>query len=719
MTTIHYLKRCWKHSKFEADERVAIREKIDLLRDYRPGAINLHSLDIEALVGTRRDWKRLKFGKVRVFFIQAGDEIVIGEIHRRDSKTYGDVQRLNRYVFTRRGEGLTIIQPADAFDEQPRPIEVQTGAPSPIPVVDQDVSNPLTPFSTPELTTAGIPVEVVKTLRTLGEGIDVGEELLTQEIDAELIEFILGIWTAPELARRIYNGGGVPTLEDVTIGTEELARRIASDDSSASLAELTERDFERVLEGSVEEWMFYLHPNQLRIVKATPTGPMRVRGGPGTGKTVVGLHRARWLVQNGHAKRVLMTTFTRVLPTLWEGLFREFASREAPFIETETIDKIAADIVRKVDGNFSAAEHGECRKTQQTSLTLFKVSPDVMSPEAFTTEIDQVILGRRLDRDGYLTIERRGRGQRLDRATRERIWDAYEDYCARLKRNGKTDWAHVRARALTLIEAGHGPRYDAIIVDEAQDLTEAHVRLLLALDSDPEHKNLLFVGDGQQRIYPGGYSLRSVGIDVRGRSHPLRTNWRNTQRIMQAAEAFIGDLTFGDLDDDGKIHRDADALPLPQRVGTPPVLHLSPDLVTTEAALGLQIEILLASYAPEDLAVLVQTNSESELVERMLKEHPTRNLFAKSWVTDKGISVGTHARSKGLEFKAVIVMSVNENAVRTALSDAVDKDDALEKWLRTVFVAMTRARDELVVIGTQPVVPQIDVAREKFTVYPW
>jgi hypothetical protein len=67
---------------------------------------------------------------------------------------------------------------------------------------------------------------------------------------------------------------------------------------------------------------------------------------------------------------------------------------------------------------------------------------------------------------------------------------------------------------------------------------------------DPAHAGVMFVGDGQQSIYPGGFTLRAVGLDVRGRSFLLRTNWRNTQAIADAAEAAMGDLPFGDLEDD-------------------------------------------------------------------------------------------------------------------------------------------------------------------------
>ncbi len=719
MTTIRYLKRCWKHGNFTSDETVTIREKIGLLADYRPSALNIHSLDIETLIATRLDWKRLKFGRHRVFFIHVGDEIVIGEIHRRASKTYDDVKRLDQYVIGRKGEGVEIVGPSDVAEVDSAPKRLDGYLPTPTPPRDRDCTNPLTDFTTPELVAVGIPSDVVKLIRTLGEGIEVGVTLLDRDVDPRVVEITLGIWTAPESAREIFASGRTPTLEDVTIGTEELARRIASEDSSASLAEISDRDFELILNGTFEEWMFYLHPSQARIVKAPPTGPMRVRGGPGTGKTVVGLHRARWLVQSGNAQDVLMTTFTSVLPTLWDALFSVFAPDEAPSITTATIDKIAAGVVREIDGPFSAAAYSESIKMMRTALMLEGLGPDVLTPEAFDAEINQVIIGRRLDRSSYLSIERRGSGQRLDRATRERVWAAYEEYRRRLQRNGKTDWPHMRARALELIEAGHGPRFDAIIVDEAQDLTEAHVWLLRALDSDADHGNLLLVGDGQQRIYPGGYSLRSVGLDVRGRSYLLRTNWRNTQRIMQAAEAFIGDLSFGDLDDDAKVHRDADAMPLPRRVGEAPILHLTPDAKTTETVLTMVIESLGESFANEDIAVLVQTNREISQTARVLRNHPIRQLGSPTWVTESGISVGTHAKSKGLEFKAVIVLSVDENAIRTALSEATDKEDALEKWLRTVFVAMTRARDQLIVIGTHPVAPQIADSSDAFKVYEW
>ena len=124
----------------------------------------------------------------------------------------------------------------------------------------------------------------------------------------------------------------------------------ASSEQNDAIAALDERDFEAVLAGTIEEWMFYLHPTQARVARHRANGPSRVRGGPGTGKTVVALHRARHLVRDGIAERVLLTTFVNVLPQSWSVLLERFAPAEAPSIQTHTVDSLAMGIVTAADG---------------------------------------------------------------------------------------------------------------------------------------------------------------------------------------------------------------------------------------------------------------------------------------------------------------------------------------------------------------------------------
>ncbi len=688
---------------FSPTEQEAVHREVQHLCDSSEGQINLHGLDLERIEGARDRWWRMKFtasGKgVRVAYQSHGGVVAVGFVTIRDGNTYQRMLRvLNQTVLTRFNDGLSFVELPDPTQIRP----IRSNQPVQIAAKPRDRDNPLTPISRIQLQEMGLSEQAVGLVRTLGPEIDVADTLGSAGIVAEIVELILGIWTAPQVAIRILDEGRIPTRQDVTVGEQEFADRASHPDSLMSLAELTAEEFQQALAGTIDAWMFYLHPTQSRIVEAAPTGPMRVSGGPGTGKTVVGLHRARWLVRNGHADRVLMTTFTNVLPQLWDQLLDKFAPQESASIETATIDKIAREIVSQSGGLTNVVDSGQERILATNSLFWEGVPNELINPQEFVFEIEDVIVGRLLDRKGYLATQRRGRNIPLSKPNRERIWQAYERYCGELNKRGLTDWPHLRAEALRLARDGGGPRFDAIVVDEAQDLTEAHLNLILALDNDPEHKGLLLVGDGQQRIYPGGYSLASVGVNVRGRSTLLRTNWRNTQFIMDAAEAVIGDLSFGDLDEPEKVHRGADAVPLPLRLGDPVELWRANNVREAHEYARLIVDDLLTRYEPDDIAVLVRTNTECGTLRAVLNGVPTRLIADRKWIQTSGVSVGTHFRSKGLEFKAVVLLKIEENALNHAINKAVDPEDAIARWTRTLFVAMTRARDSLYIVGIPP-----------------
>lgn len=74
-----------------------------------------------------------------------------------------------------------------------------------------------------------------------------------------------------------------------------------------------EQELGRMLNAPLERWRVFLHPSQRQLVERDWNGPVRVLGGAGTGKTVVAMHRARWLVSQPSwpkGARLLFTTFT-------------------------------------------------------------------------------------------------------------------------------------------------------------------------------------------------------------------------------------------------------------------------------------------------------------------------------------------------------------------------------------------------------------------------
>ena len=81
-----------------------------------------------------------------------------------------------------------------------------------------------------------------------------------------------------------------PQLPDEPVDPHDFARaltrpatQVTTDDSALDAA----------LDGQFSRWQVFLHPTQRRLVTRSYSGPTRVSGGPGTGKTIVALHRAR------------------------------------------------------------------------------------------------------------------------------------------------------------------------------------------------------------------------------------------------------------------------------------------------------------------------------------------------------------------------------------------------------------------------------------------
>jgi len=690
-----------------------------------PGAMRgqFHNLDIKPIVNLRqRGLYRLRVGAYRVIFWPVDGEIVVLELDRRDDTTY---EHLDRLVVHRRGAGVQVTEVPEAV---PEPDRVVGGRAPSRRAVEPVLENPLTVFTTPQLQHIGLDTEAIRAIRTLAPTVEVADALASTGLTAELVELVADMWHDPARYLSIFDEGRVPTPEDARIEEIELAQRLRSPESSDAVAELAARDFELVLAGSIEEWMFYLHPSQARIVSHSANGPSRVRGGPGTGKTVASLHRARHLVERGLAERVLLTTFVNVLPAVWSTLLGRFAPEASRQITARTVDSLVFAITVAEDGEPTFISDDDRRKLLEDLCRKHEGLGDAVGgPAELGTEFEAVLAGRGVDTLAtYLALERPGRGRRLGADERRRVWAAWEHYRERLTRDGKTDWPLLRRRAVELAEAGAGPRFDAVIVDEAQDLTETQVRLLMALDTAPDHRNLMFVGDGQQAIYPGGFSLRSVGLDVRGRSFLLRTNWRNTQSIAAAAEAVMGDVPFGDLEDEPG-PRPAREAPLPRRRGDLPELHLVGADEHGDDVLRQLLEEALTQFAPAEIAVLGRTRKAWGRGERVLRSLnvpsvATTQLAKRSHGAPDAVRVGTFEGSKGLEFKLVVLVGYRKGDWTVQpfwLKDRGDRDEWWDTERRKLFVAMTRARDRLALLARPPLADSLEQARERFDEWDW
>ena len=237
--------------------------------------------------------------------------------------------------------------------------------------------------------------------------------------------------------------------------------------------------------------------------------------------------------------------------------------------------------------------------------------------------------------------------------------------------------------------------YAAVIVDEAQDLSAAMIRMLFSLVGD-RPDGFTLIGDGQQSIYPGGYNLAEVGISVAGRGVVLDVNYRNTAEIVAFAQQLVSHDEFADIE--GIIARGDLPASIPRR-GAQPVITLYGDWQQTSRAMLDRIRKASCEIGTSlgDIAVLCTTRRTAQRVTSTLAAAgiPSISLEDYSGSPVDAVKVGTIKRAKGLEFKQVLIPDV-PRAQTVGIPPADEAEH--ERWdlnRRELYVAMTRARDGL------------------------
>ncbi len=583
-----------------------------------------------------------------------------------------------------------------------------------------------------ELQSFGFPEPVVANLRRL----DTDEGLLDMEVELgdDYFEraYNLVAYRHPDgegAASVIFELEEDPVPPEVTEEDLEVERQLR-EETMAPWFTRTEPEFlAEVMCRPIEDWMIFLHPHQRSAIGRHYSGPARVRGSAGTGKTVVGLHRAVWLAKrnrylreqrkdqliaaDGAIRPVLFTTFIKTLPPVFEALYLRVPGALAGEVEFVNVDRLARKVCKE------AGEHPslDIRAVDAAFKTAYMrtVPPDSpLARSGFTEryvrdEISVVIKGRAIDSlDEYLQIARTGRKAPMGRRLRTQVWELRESWDREMASQGVVDFPDIILRALHHARRLEEPHYSAVIVDEAQDITMAGLLFLRALVNAPHPdedrpNGLLILGDGAQRIYPGGYTLRQAGIEVRGRTTVLSVNYRNTDEILGAAMAVAGDNRVHDLAEDFRRGEErADT----SRRGPRPLLvkaaGLDGQLDEIVRRIG-QITEVDKDIGPGDIAILVPMRHQVKKVCDRIKRtrFGVQRLERYDGRPNSLIKVGTFHRGKGLEFKVVFLPDLTKGRFprKPKRNQTVEEAaEARELEISQLFVAMTRARDILVLL---------------------
>lgn len=450
----------------------------------------------------------------------------------------------------------------------------------------------------------------------------------------------------------------------------------------------------------IEAWMTWLHPSQARLISQTWNGPARVRGAAGTGKTVVALHRARHLAQ--HGRRVLFTSYVKTLGPVFAGLFTRLAPDLTDRVDFRSTHQVAMRLLRAAGGAVTIDQPGldDCWNRAWAATHHDGILESVgQSLRYWHDEISHVIKGRGITAwPDYASLTRVGRHTPLQPAHRQAVWRLYEEYERRRTERGLVDWDDVLSRALDVVRDGvvATAPWDAVIVDEVQDVTCTGLRLLHALVGD-RLDGLLLVGDGQQAIYPGGFTLAETGISVTGRGVVLDRNYRNRADILRHALAFIGDDSFEDLDDRPVTPRSDVQVTRPGGL----VVHATAaDDASQQQLLLAHLENLTTTHHARhgDTAILVATNAEAHRWHHTLATAgiPAVLLTDYDGRTVDAVKIGTFERGKGLDFVHVLIPDhdhIPASRRHHESTDAYAERADLER--RRLYVAIVRARDTL------------------------
>jgi superfamily I DNA/RNA helicase len=157
--------------------------------------------------------------------------------------------------------------------------------------------------------------------------------------------------------------------------------------------------------------------------------------------------------------------------------------------------------------------------------------------------------------------------------------------------------------------------FDFAVVDEAQDISATHLRLLAALGGGRPNA-LFFAGDLGQRIFQQPFSWKGLGVDIRGRSRTLRVNYRTSHQIRTQADRLLGPVV---TDVDGNSEERSDTVSVFN--GPAPTIHALKNESEEIETIGTWIaEHAKAGVMPHEFGVFVRSEAELDRARAAAKE---------------------------------------------------------------------------------------------------
>lgn len=445
---------------------------------------------------------------------------------------------------------------------------------------------------------------------------------------------------------------------------------------------------------------------QREVLYLSERGHTVVLGTAGSGKTTLAILRAAYLAKGytTQGRKVLLVTFNRALVTFLESLT---SSTIHELVDVRTYHKFALGYLSHKRGKGISLLDTDIKPAVIQAAVI--ESRQANGPHAIyarpiemlSTEFEWLAKAGIRSAEDYVKSQRVGRaGTRVSRSDRGIIYDIYQRYLRlRSERHFDYDYDDLSLAVADEFAADETPRmYQHIVIDEGQDFSPAMLRSLAA--AVPADGSLMFFGDVAQQVYGTRISWRSAGLRSPRIWH-FEQNYRNSKQIAQLGIA-ISKMPFFQGEVDLVSPRE------PRAEGPLPTLVHCSD---KDGEFGLAVELAMRMRQTQTVAILMRNRDmESAYADRFRSEGVSirrvhRNM--RAWTSRPGILLGTYHAAKGLEFDSVILPYCSADVIpdRRRATALGDEDDALAEEGRLLYVAVTRARTNLIISYSGMITP--------------
>ena len=550
----------------------------------------------------------------------------------------------------------------------------------------------------------GLPEELIPLVKTFEKEEDLNRFKSKIPIDSfEALSYVINGFSIDEVIAELFADKPiVNSFEDYSSALDNLGTK----QTFVKLNDLTDDEFNTMLNTPLDKWRVFLHKSQRKLVEKSFSGPARVLGGAGTGKTVVAIHRANYLAKNvfkDKNDKILITTFTANLAEdIKENLKKIVDVDTLKKIEVVNLDKWVNEFLRRQNYNYTI----DYKKVDEIlkSVIASDLNDLRFSESFYKEEWNKVILNQNITtKKQYIKASRLGRGVKLSRQERLDVWNIFQNFIDEMSNNDVKDIGLAMRDARTILELKPNLlSYKSIIVDEGQDFSPQAYMLLRKMI--PETPNDIFiVGDSQQRIYRNNASLGKCGINIKGRSKILKINYRTTEDIRKWAFALLNNTAFDDLDDgvyESKGYKSLFNGP------TPIVKNFRTQQEEMQFIFDEITSLNLEKENLRNICVVCRTNNQVDEYKKFFDEKGFSTYTIKRSKSEdrsiQGIRFATMHRVKGLEFETVFIAGLNDGVMPLESFNRDEEDITVvrenEKAERSLlYVASTRAKKLLYV----------------------